>query len=207
MLLSIPYADICNKERLIVEDTTIDLAVDTYSYTLSSYILSPKLIRLNDTNKTLLDEVGMDEMPLTQRLGGLPTKWTVNLVNAFRVLLIDTLPDLAYASDSTYRLNVNYWKKIFYYTGTAENSFSDLDFTTSTYISALASAGASGFQNPTEWDSVIIYGALMKLIPEYAELYRDSYESALKATPNLSYRTFKGAFGVPVETNVRTSNQ
>jgi hypothetical protein len=198
LLLSIVYADICNKERLIKEETTINLAVDTFSYTLPAYILSPALIRLNDDTKTLLNEVGLDEMPTGERSAGLPAKWTVDLTNSNRVVLIDTLPEFAYhvTNYPEYRLNVNYWRKIFPYSGTAENRFSDVNFETATTY-------GGSFLNPTEWDNVIVYGALMKLIPSYAELYTNSYESALKARPTLGYRTLKYNFGVEVDESTR----
>lgn len=193
LLLSTVYADVCNKERLIKEETTISLAVDTFSYSLPAYILSPALIRLNDDTKTLLDEVGLDEMPTGERSAGLPSKWTVDLTNSSRVLLIDTLPENAYhvTNYPSYRLNVNYWRKIFPYSGAAENSFSDVNFGT-------ASTYGGSFLNPTEWDNVIIYGALMKIIPSYAELYANSYESASRAKSLLNYRPFGYKVGVDV---------
>ena len=160
-LLSEPYAELANKHYLVRTSGTIDLVSGQYSYSsgtgasnLPTALLKPAIIRINDSGATEpLDLVSMEDMPAVGgRSTGLPTKYAIDYVNGNRVLLLDTTPDKSYADDSSYRLNMDYYKKIFVYSGTAENSFSDLDWSASDY--------GGSFQTPTEWDEMIILGTL-----------------------------------------------
>jgi hypothetical protein len=204
MLLSEVYAEVANRERLVNENLTINLTANTFSYALPSYVLTPNYIRINNAAETLLDETGNDSLIDGERTGGLPTLWTIQLTNGNRVLLINTKPSNSYhvTNYPEQRLNVNYTRKIFVYSGIAENSFIDLDFEAPNYISASYPL-ATGFLTPTDWDNVIIYGALMKLIPSVSELYLNAYKMAKDGMPNLSYSTFKYNLAVPNETNRR----
>lgn len=174
MFLSEPYADICNQEKLITSLATVDLIASQYEYStgtgasnIPANLLDVFKVTLNDSQFTKLEKVsGFGDL---NRISGQPTQYTILYTNNNRVLQIDSLPD-AYSTDTDNRLNVHYCKKIFTYSGSAENSFSDLDFTSSSY--------GGSFLNPTEWDNVIIEGTIANLIPQRYQIYKNLLENA-----------------------------
>lgn len=165
MLLSEVYADLANKYRLVKKTKTVRLVSGQSTYAkgsgtdnFPSDYLSIKSIKFGEgtTSERTLNKVSINEIPNGDLPSGKPTKYALWLNNGSETLYLDAEPDLSYTADNTYLLTVYYLAKIFTYSGTAENSFSDVDFTSATF--------GGSFLTPTEWDNVIIDGAIANLL-------------------------------------------
>lgn len=166
LYLSKAYAELSFNERLIEKTTTVRLVANQYEYTtgagtdnIPAALIDIQQVRFNDggVNMTLLKEISYENMPTAERPTGIPTGWTLHGVNSNRKLILDTKPDQTYSSSNNYLLTLYYREKIFIYSGTAENSFTGLDFTSATY--------GGSFANPTEWDDAIVMRAIAKVLP------------------------------------------
>lgn len=164
--ISKAYAELSFTERLIEKKGTVDLVLNQYEYTtgagasnIPELLLDIVQVRFNDagSNMVILDEVSYEDMPTVSRPGGLPTQWTLHGTNDARKLIINTLPDQSYTSSNGYRLTILYREKVMLYSGTAEDSFSSLDFSSAT--------GGGNWLSPTEWDELIIMKAICRVLP------------------------------------------
>lgn len=196
MLLSKPYADLCNKYRLIEKRDNLDLIALQYEYNINSLGATAvnaiqgcpvdiKQVTLNDGVFTPLKRLSPEMMagiyqscapvPISPRPTGLPAYWAIDLTNDNKILILNTTPNLSYAQNSAYRLIIHYWQKIFEFTGTAELSFADLDYTAAGY--------GGSFLNPTEWNSTIILGALSELLDYKTAEYQSAIQRNLESKP------------------------
>ena len=158
--LSRAYAYIGNTYELVEGDVKqVNLVSGQYEYTtgtghsnIPKSVLRIHTVKRQDASETQLDKVGLLYMPRGERESGVPTKWSVQGTNSARKLILNTSPDKSYADDNTYALSVYHKEQITIFTGTATDSFSNFN---------LNSAGWGGeFKLPTEWDMLIIQGAL-----------------------------------------------
>lgn len=184
MLLSIPYADLCNNERLIEGYKLVRLTTDDYDIDMGAGtgqipfdLLDIRTIKFAEgySAEKELEEWAINEIPSGERSSGTPTKYTLYYANGNKILYLDKKPDDTFTSTNGYFLAVYYWKKIFPYSGIAENTFSDVDFT--------ATGFGGSFLNETIFDNVIILGALKEVIPEKTNEYITAYQEAVKKQP------------------------
>lgn len=153
-------------ERLVEKKLTINLVAGQTEYNPFVSVgdspdpfISVQTIKINGCviEKTSLEDITQCLCSGESAITGLPYKWTVHYTNANRRFIVFPAPDKSYTDDSTYQLEVFYWEKEYDYSGSAENTYKTLDFTSSTY--------GGSFQTPTEWDSLIVQKALTNVLP------------------------------------------
>ena len=165
MLLSEVYAELANKYRLVKKTKVVRLVAGQSAYTkgtgsgeIPTDYLSIDTVKFaqGTTNETTLDYVPYSM--ITRDLpSGKPTKYALWLNNGSETLYLNAEPDQTFTSTNGYSLTMYYLAKIFPYSGTAENTFSDLDFGTATTF-------CGSFLTPTEWYSVIVDGAVANIL-------------------------------------------
>lgn len=184
MLLSIPYATICNNEKLVegyklIRLTTGDFDIDMGSGSgqLPLDFLDVKVIKFAEgySTETNLEKWSISEIPSGERESGTPSKYAVFYANGNKVLYLDKKPADTFTSTNGYSLTLYYYKKIFTFSGIAENTFSDLDYN--------ATGFGGSFLCESIFDDVIILGALREFFPDKTDEYLLTLENALKKQP------------------------
>jgi hypothetical protein len=179
MFLSEAYSYLANRYRLVERSATIDLAVNTYEYSFPAgsssvvnSLLDIRAISLNDAYSTVLEKTNTLDTAKLGRPAGKPAKWARSATDT---IIIDTLPDKAYTTDSTYRLNIKFYQKIFTYSGIAENSFINLNLASATF--------GDSYLTDSSWDDTIIFGALSSIIPQLRPEYEFKIKQSLAMKP------------------------
>lgn len=208
MYLSKSQKYLGNNYDLVEADYNLNLTAGKYQYTegTDQDDIPAEVKRIdfvhNSTRTIKLDKKNIEELvPAEGRGAGLPTAWTLHGTNSSRTLEIDSIPDKSYGADlslgedPTYRLIIHYVKKLYTYTGSALNTFSDIDFTDE------EEWGGSFSLPEGEWDDLIIMGAVAMAIGSKAkdlkaEFY-DLAETKGKKKPHYTSNKLKYSFGVP----------
>jgi len=166
MLLSEVYAELANKYRLVKKTKVLRLTEAQSAYTkgtgsgeIPTDYLSIDTVKFaqGTTNEKTLDYVPYSVIA-GDLSSGKPTKYALWLNNGSETLYLNSEPDQTFTSSNGYSLTMYYLAKIYAYSGTAENSFADLDFTSTSF--------GGSFLTPTEWDSAIINGAVANIIKD-----------------------------------------
>lgn len=203
MYLSKAQKYLANEYDIVDAIYNMNLTATQYQYTegtgaddIPAAIKRIDFILLNDSLGTKLDKKNIEELiSPAGRAAGLPTAWTLHSVNSSRTLEINSIPDKSYADDTSYRLIIHYVKKLYTYTGSALNTFTDIDFTDA------ADWGGSFALPEGEWDDLMVMGAVAMAIGAKAkDLKAEFYELAEKKSrkkPHYTSNKLKYSFGVP----------
>lgn len=198
--LSKAYVYLGNTYELVEAATpkVLRLVSGQYEYTSGTgnsnipvNMLRAHTVKLNDALETQIEKVGLFNMPKGSRYAGLPSKWTVQGVNSARKLIIDSNPDKSYADDDTYALLIYYKEKLIRYSGTAENTFSDLNFNT-------ANTWGGEFRLPSEWDELIISGGVAFALGNAGKIteFYNMAEKTNKSKKSESYQSKKPTYSL-----------
>lgn len=164
--ISKAYSELSFTNRIIEKSTTVRLIQGQYEYTTGTGtsnipealydVISVKIFE-GTANEVKLEKIEIDQMPEGYRESGVPSKWSLFEQNTGKILVINTSPDQSYSSSNNYILKIYYYQQVWLYFGSAENTYTGLDFTSATY-------GGSFLNNPV-WDNLIIQKALISVIP------------------------------------------
>lgn len=182
--LSIIQADLNNKYGLFTKKFEVTLTAGTATYTatytagtsgtsIPDDIMSITKVYLNDTLNSEVEPVSVNHFRGYTKSTSTPEKYAFYLQNSTAVMELDNYPD------SAYTMTILYTPKLEIYHGVGgsntNTTWADLDKT--------AAGWGGSLKVPSNWDWLVVNGALANVFPELKQEYYLEVQTALRTRP------------------------